>query len=366
MANTAVINPRRFQLLRTRISRTENLVSGAVLLGLIASIAWVWSTHGDFDPAFRDIAPELLAKSDAEKTLFVPPLKRLSQQSDLASAASGARVPSLEPFSPAILNDGWSLASRIRKFSATTLFEKINGEAPKFIKQGFQSMHYVVVRSAETDEEIGIELFDQGDRGGSLGIFSDHQSRTAKLESANGVDFFRTSIGAIGRRGRFFFRIIGDNDSQSVRDKSMSIVSALASLPGEEADAPPGMSLLTEKLGADSASVSFQKANVFKFDYARDFWFARRKGDTRIFAHESTSPDDARALFRKLVDDQGFDFETVQTDVSRAVLLHGFLKNYFALGVSNNWVYGVENAESVDAATAELEQFETQLGEDQD
>jgi len=151
VANTAVLNPRRQRLLRNRVSRGENIVVVVLALILIAIVGWVVSTANDYDPASRDIAPELLGKAVSEQVLYPPPLKLLSDPN--APAAAGGPVAALQPFPVSIVSDGWSLASRVRRFEADTLFEKINGEAPKFLKQGFQSLHYVVLASAESGEE---------------------------------------------------------------------------------------------------------------------------------------------------------------------------------------------------------------------
>jgi len=357
VANTAVLNPRRQRLLRNRVSRGENVAVVALALVLALVVIWVLSTANDYDPAARDIAPELLGKSVDEQVLYPPPLKLLTDPN--APSASGSPVAALLPFPTSIVSDGWSLASRVRRFEADTLFEKINGEAPKFLKQGFQSLHYVVLASG-SGEEIGIELFDQGDRGGSLGLFGDHRSGNVEVESIDGVDFFRTAVGAIGRRGQFFFRILGDADTESVQLKAVQIATALSTLAEDDEVESPAMAILTEQLGFDDSNVTFQKANVFKFDFASDFWFVKTSedADTRLFIHESDSEDAARDLLTELHDELTFDFELIDDDLGRTLYRHNFLKNYFALAVSDKWVHGVENAESEDAARTALDQFE--------
>lgn len=227
-------------------------------------------------------------------------------------------------------------------------------------------MHFVRLRSTKTGEEIGIELFDQGDRGGSLGIFSDHVSGKADVVSENGVDFFQTSIGAIGRRGRYFFRIIGDADTASIQQRSLHLAKIMGELADETSELPAAMSKLIAAHDLEQSAIALQKANVFKFDFATDFWFGKpdATADTRVFLHQGTDAEGARALYGRLVEDLGFDFEVLEEDVNRTILLHGFLKNYFALGVSDSWVFGVENAESLDAALQALERFESSLEEE--
>jgi len=164
----------------------------------------------------------------------------------------------------------------------------------------------------------------------SLGLFGDHRSNNAEIESLDGVDFFRTSIGAIGRRGRFFFRILGDADTETVQTKAVQIAQALAALEDDEQSDNPAMSVLTQNLGFDETQVSFQKANVFKFDFASDFWFVKMDdaADARIFIHESESVETAKALFAQLQDELTFDYELIEEDIGRTLFRHNFLKNY--------------------------------------
>jgi len=119
------------------------------------------------------------------------------------------------------------------------------------------------------------------------------------------------------------------------------------------------MTLLSEGLGVDPQRVSFQKANVFKFDFARDFWFGKPVADSnaRLFVHDAESAQNAQELYSKLLDELGFDLEVVTQNEDHSILLHGFLKNYFAVGVSDGWVFGIENAETETDATAAIDRF---------
>lgn len=366
MANTAVFNPRRHRLLRSGVSRGENVVVVVLALVLLTSMLWVAFSGDNYDPSSRDIAPELLQKAVSEQKLYPPPLKVLTDPN--AAALGTSPVAALLPFPPAIVSDGWSLASRVRRFDEDTLFEKINGEAPKFLKQGFQSLHYVVLRSAATAEEIGIELFDQSDRGGSLGILGDHRANNVEIESVDGVDYFPTSIGAIGRRGQFFFRIIGDADTETVQQKALQLVAAMAALADDQQEVAVAMSMLTESLNFDPSNVTFQKANVFKFDFASEFWFAKddAQSDARVFLHESETGDSADQLFQQLRDELAFDYQQVDEDIGTILLKHSFLKNYFSIGVSDKWIYGIENAVTEDDADNMMQRLYEQLSADSD
>ena len=365
MTSFAVFNPRRQQLLRTHVSRGENIVVIVLAVMLLSMVYWVASTRDAYDPGRRDIAPELLAKSEQDKTLFVAPLKLLTDPN--AAPAASNQVQALFPFPAAIVSGGWSLASRVKQFDEANLFEKINGEAPKFLKQGFQSLNYVVLASTSSGAEIGVELFDQGDLGGSLGVFGDHRGAGVDVESVDGVDYFSTSVGAIGRRGQYFFRIVGDAATTEVQEKSRQLVAALAALAPDTAEVAAPLALLTQTLGFDQSEVTLQKANVFKFDFATNFWFASTEPGSiaRVFVHESGDGASAAELFSQLETELSFDYESMAAgeDDDVAVLKHNFLDNYFALSQSKRWIFGIENAETEAAARTAIARVSAALEE---
>jgi hypothetical protein len=57
-------------------------------------------------------------------------------------------------FPAAVVSNQWKAASDVRLFSPENLYEKINGEAPKFLLQGFERLYYLVLR--QKDLEISI------------------------------------------------------------------------------------------------------------------------------------------------------------------------------------------------------------------
>jgi hypothetical protein len=86
------------------------------------------------------------------------------------------------PFPDRVLDGGWSIGSPLKQFSPETLYEKINGEAEKFLREGLKALHYIRLRSDTKGEEIAFELFDQGKQKGSMSIFSDYVSRGKEIK----------------------------------------------------------------------------------------------------------------------------------------------------------------------------------------
>ena len=155
MKRDVIFNTRRRRLLRTTIPAGEGAV-GLVVLGLLVGVvAWVLGQRDAFDPDRRDLPLELLEAERPVIEIYKRPLKPwIEPGTELALAAPGA---ALAPFPEALADTAWQPKGRVRGFGPDNLYEKINGEAEKFLKQGFVSMHYLVLRHGE-GAELSIEL----------------------------------------------------------------------------------------------------------------------------------------------------------------------------------------------------------------
>jgi hypothetical protein len=356
MTRDSVLNTRRHRLLRTRIPLAENLVSIAIACALGGVVIWVLAQRDAFDPEARDLSPALLVRPGPAIEIYNPPLSSWVEPGQSPITAK----PTLGALPLSILDEQWQPAGRARRFGADNLYEKINGEAEKFLKQGFVSLDYVVLRSAEDGSEIAIELYDQGSVGGSMGVFSAHVSDDRVLEEEAGVTYFMTSAGVIGRKDRFFFRVAGDRQSGEVTDKSARLVSAFAGLAdSSDVDTSEGLGLLTKAMGVQERNVTFQKNNVFQFDFAREFWFGGLEKDeaARLFVHVADTEADASALLEAIIEDQKSDYQEVAATDAWTTLRHAFLSTYFSIGQQGRYVFGVDNLSDPGGIRATMERF---------
>ena len=364
MPRDRILNPRRRTLLRSYIPASENWASLIILLLLTLILVWVAAQKDHFNPTSRSLSPELLLESSDSTELYTPPLKSWSEN----SADTHAAAPDLGIYPDAILDSVWQAKNPVKTFNAESLYEKINGEAPKFLRQGFRSMHYLVLQSKTSKQEIAIELYEQNDQGGSMGIFAEHQSAGTEIEQQGQVYYFSTSIGVIGRKGRFFFRVAGDAATPEIQQKSQQLVSAFEALPGEEKSNQSEneeLLILTEGMGIAPERVFLQRENVFQFDFVHDVWFGKfeQDGQEQIFLHHAASPEDAQTLFEDIVAEQSYDYEIKDQTDNSALLWHEFLENYFAIGVAGPYVYGVENGPDAASAEAVLQKLSGALAD---
>ncbi len=351
MSDTRIFNKRRRWLLRQHISRTEIAAGVVVALLLSGMLAWVAAQKNNFNAGERDLPYEVLVRNPVVDRLYRTPFKAWSPPPGSGPPGGpGGPGTSRSPvdlglFPQSILGSGWAIGSRPRRFTPATLFEKINGEADKFIRQGFLELHFIRLKSARSDDEIAIELFDQGDFAGALGIFSDHKSADSPVETRGSLTFFRTSVGAIGFTGRYFFRIAGNAESQAIASKTGELLRAFAGLSVAEAGHPYPFRLLNAGLGIDPKGIAYQRNNVFQYDFAGDFWFGQpdpgRPGS--VFVHEAPSPAAAAALFRDIAEEHGYDYQVVDRTESSLLMRHPHLNSDFAMEVKGRLIFGVDN-----------------------
>lgn len=381
MAKTDILNPRRYpRLLRTEVPASENITTLVLLSALVAIIVWVMAQKNNYNPADRDIAIELLLQDSSDLKLYTPPLKTWVEPGTVIATSVANQ---LEPFPSGIVNALWQPKAAVKQFGPDNLFEKINGEAPKFLKQGFQAMHYLVLKSTADDSEISIELYDQSDMAGSRGIFSEHLAGGKTIEQYDSVTFFRTSIGVIGRMGQYFFRTAGDSDSEAIQQKSQQLIEIFALLQpaqkknqnqnqdessqaqtqtSSETQADDQQPLEFQVLAAldiPETLISFQSENVFQYDFAENFWFGQLAQDetARLFVHQADSAEQAQELYALLLEEQSYEYELLQEGETQAILFHEFLKNFFAIRIQQNMIVGIENAADQQSALDVLQRF---------
>ena len=365
MARAEVFNTRRRKLMRNRVPRAENYSVGLIMVALVALIVWVLATRDNFNAEERDLPIELLYQDKEAIEIYTRPLKPWVEPGSLSVTSQfdfGA-------FPEGVVDQEWRPVARVRHFEADNLYEKINGEAEKFIKQGFVSLDYLTLRSQNDGAELAIELFDQGDLGGSLGVFAEHAA-SREVETRNGVTFFTTRAGMIGRTGQHFFRVVGDRESQAIDKKSLALVNEFSTLgavsaPTTTPQVPAGFALLRDGLGLSEAQIQFEESNVFQYDFANKFWFGSAGVDAkaRVFIHLAQDEPQARALTDALMEEQSYEYETVPSDESWALFRHEYQQTYFVLSQRGRYVYGAEKLPNADDAPRVMRRLETVLND---
>lgn len=341
-----IFNHKRRVLRRDLITSSENFSALLLLLALLLAGLWFLSQEDVYDPWERDLSQEQLLQSQPASTLYSPPLK-LWQDPTSPSPRSQLDI---EPFPERIVDSNWQSRGRISRFDPGNLYEKINGEAEKFIRQGFRQLHYLVLRSAAGGEEIAIELFDHGDIAGSSGIFADHRSESSRVVSRGPVHYFETGVGMIGRKGPYFFRVAADREGSEINAKVQQLVEAFADLAEDTQELPLAYRILTDSLQLPDEAISFQAKNVFQLGSVDSFWFATLDPEesARAFLHLGNSAQASQELYQAILAEQQYDYEIVQELEDLVILKHGFLNTFFIMQQTGAFILGMENLTDVE------------------
>jgi hypothetical protein len=339
-----VLTQRTRRVFRTQIP-TGEIVFGALFVLIVLGMGWwFFAKRDDFDPSERDITMELMEEGSVEDTLYRTPLQRWTEPGQ-AGTASAATVD-VGIFPPAVLDAGWTAATRVQEFDESTLYEKINGAAPQYFQFGFVRLYFVGLERAAESLEMNIELYDMGAFENALGIFAAQRDADRALDQRGGTHYYATSIGAIGVIGPYYFKLTGNEEVPAIADKAGQLLDTFSALPGADAGAPKAFEVLRDVLGIPFAGIWFEKNDVFQFQFAKEFWFGTPDigGDLRYYIHQAESEEAARNLFDQLVENNLYDYDEVSRAEDSVILNHKFLDTRLAIKRSGAMVFGFDGA----------------------
>lgn len=339
MPKVRLFNPKGRWINRKHISGYEILSSVVILFILTGIVLWAANRRDNHDPAHQDVSPEALAQGSSSIVLYKRPLQPW-QSPDRAKSVQNR---DLGIFPDSVASDQWQPKSSVKTFDAENLYVKINGEAERFLRHDFRQLSYLVLQSANQIEEIAIELYNQGSIAGSSGIFAEHRSPDSQIVQEGPNTYFETSIGIIGRKDHFFYRIAGNRSSESIRNKSRQLVQSFSDLPAPESDVALGYKLLQD-LNIEPANIRHQAVNVFQYDFAKDFWFGKPDptSQAELFVHKAESKDTALQLLKRILEEHQYDYQIIRKTENLALLQHNFLKSYFIIAIQDAFLFGAE------------------------
>jgi len=352
MPSARLFNPKPRRINRNHISRYEIISSLVILFLLTCIVLWAITRRNHYDPAQQDVSIETLEQVSSSIVLYKRPLKPWQSPDEAVSLQD----LDLGIFPVSVISDQWRPKSRARTFDPENLYVKINGEAERFLRHGFKQLSYLVLQSTNEIEEISIELYNQTSIAGSSGIFAEHRSPESQIEQEGPNTFFETSIGIIGRKDHFFYRIAGNRSSESIRNKSRQLVQSFSELPAPESAVAMGYQLLQE-LNIETADIRHQAVNVFQYDFAEDFWFGKPDStrQAEVFVHRAESKDNALQLLSRILEEHQYEYQMIRETENLALLQHNFLKTYFIIAIQDSFVFGADQTEDQDTSFQLLE-----------
>ncbi len=344
-----LLNSTRRRIFRRRITRAEQASVAVLFFVLVAAGFWIFAQADNFDPASRDVSYEALQQASVVDTLYHSPLRRFRDPYDPAQSSDAAVPIEFGIFPKTITQDGWRIDGRVEEYDRSNVYEKINGAAEQYNLFGFERLHYVTL--VRNNDFINIEIYDQGSFPNALGIFSAQRSESTTIEEAEGMSFYRTSVGAIGIKGHLYFKITASVSGPEITRKADALVESFSGLPAKEEAASQIFDILRQRMKISFADIAFQAENVLQLDFLSDFWFGRIDGEEgRIFIHKAGSAEEAKVLFRSTDEENRYEYDVLEDGVVPMIYRHQFHGKFFALEQRAEWLFGVEGAASAEQA----------------
>lgn len=344
----------RRNVLRKHIPSGELVFAGVFLVLLILIGIWVIAQRGRFDPRDRDVSSEVLLESGPVRQLIRQPIKRWGEASGIRLAAPDTGV-----FAASLLDGGWTLDGAVESWTPANLYEKIDGAAEQYLRFGFVELQNVTL--AKDGLFITVEVYDQGSFPGALGIFAAQRDSSRKVERRGAHFVYETPVGFIGLHANDYFKITGSAIDPLVTTKAEQLLTTLAELPVEAGSAPRIFTALSSGMGLPFDRISYQAANVFRFDFLEAFWFAQAEpgSNARLFVHEEKDEESAQRLVDRLRGEQEMEYELRSKGPGGLVFEHKFIPAWFLLRREGTLLFGVERAKN----RAEAERLAARLGE---
>lgn len=349
MARERVLNPLKRKVLRQRISSAETWFGVGFIVLLATTAIWIVAQKDNFDPSDRDISIEVLKTDSVEDTLYQLPLKLWQEP---GSVVGGVASVNLGLFPSSVLDGGWTVDGRVETYDPENLYEKINGAAEQYLSFGFKKLHYLTLSDGENF--VTVEVYDQGSFPNTLGIFAAQRDERRTVITEGNVFFYSTPVGAVGGSGRYYFKIAAGSSAESAVSKAKTLVGVLSDLPAGATSTPRATTILMNDLGVAFERLAYVPTDAFQYDFATDFWFGAIEdaSDVRYFIHEAPDSESATSMFRRLVEEQGYEYSVVEQTNDRAMFQHEFLKTFFAIEVSGKFVYGIDGSPGRQAANS--------------
>jgi hypothetical protein len=350
-----VFNRQARKVLRRKIGLAETVFGACFIVVLALSTFWVLAQKDNFDPADRDISYETLQVDSTGEVLYETPLKLWVEPGRPGAAAAPALDTGIFP--AAIVGEGWGLDGRVESFDPSNVYEKINGAAEQYLAFGFRSLHWATL--TDGTRSIAIELYDQGSFANVLGIFAAQGGSQREVQTEGDMFYYRTSVGAIGGYGPYYFKIAGDDASEAVLAAAARILATMDDLPAQESSAPLAYHVMTRRLGLSLGDVAYERENVFQYDSLSDFWFGKvpKEADARYFMHAEADAAAAAQVYERFLQEQARDHKVLDQSDDRVLMQHGFLKTIFALQREGAILMGVDGAATRESAAGSLERL---------
>jgi hypothetical protein len=150
---------------------------------------------------------------------------------------------------PAAFKSGWKVQGKVEQYDKKTLFDRIDGAAPAYIRAGYVYSLGAELRKPGLKESVVADIYDMGSLPQGLGMYATERDRSYTFITVGGGEGYLASGSLNFWKGRFYVKLAGfeDNEAMNVALKELAkeiaavlpegkaaVLAALAQLPKEE------------------------------------------------------------------------------------------------------------------------------------
>jgi len=152
----------------------------------------------------------------------------------VGSAAPG--VTALVP--PAAFVEGWTIAEGPLTFRPDTLYEYLDGGAPRYLDYGFrEAVHVRYALGGDPQAAVTLDIFDMGSTLGAFGIYSSARPRGVEPRPW-GAEGYRSETVAAAWKGLVYVHVQADDERPALVGMTERLVAGVAERAPGEATAP--------------------------------------------------------------------------------------------------------------------------------
>jgi len=162
-----------------------------------------------------------------------------SGQTPSVSPTAGSRAPGLRALLPApALFEGWTIAEGPLAFRPDTLYEYLDGAAPRYLDYGFrEAVHVRYALEGDPRAAVTLDVFDMGSTLGAFGIYSSARPRGVEHRPW-GAEGYRSETVAAAWKGAVYVHVEADDERPALVGMAERLVAGVAERAPGEAEAP--------------------------------------------------------------------------------------------------------------------------------
>ena len=141
-----------------------------------------------------------------------PPLAHKGGVAGAAASAKGAPAVTLPP----TLKSGWKLKGPVVRYNEKTLFDRINGAAPAYIRAGFVALYGAEYGKPGFKEPVIIDAYDMGTPLQGLGMYATERDSSYTFIEGVGLEAYLASGSLNFWHGRFYVKMAGYEEGEAM------------------------------------------------------------------------------------------------------------------------------------------------------